>query len=139
MTETAEETVAHVRAIICANAKDTKVAIDGVDITDRLLGLQVSQRARELPTVILDVLPGSGQGPIAELDGLAKVYVATEEDPLDPGPAAAAFLAAIDAELLEKAALSRLDLQNEAYGLTRAMLATLVEWSTGGGAPGDGA
>jgi hypothetical protein len=66
-----------------------------------------------------------------EFEGLAVVEINTYAD--DPGPAAAAFLSAIDAGELEKAALARLDLDSEEHATTRAILRQLIEWANGEG------
>lgn len=65
----------------------------------------------------------------AVFEGAARVVVGV---PPDPGPAAAAFLGAIDAGQLEKAVLARHDLMDGGpHELTRAMLALLKEWALG--------
>jgi len=51
--------------------------------------------------------------------------------PHEPGPAAAHFLSAIDAGLLEKAALARPDLSGGPHGFTEAVLAQLQQWARG--------
>lgn len=61
-------------------------------------------------------------------EGMARVSVA---DAPDPGPAAAVFLSAIDAEELERAALARLDMGGDPRALTQAMLDQLGEWARG--------
>lgn len=61
-------------------------------------------------------------------EGMARVSVA--ESP-DPGPAAAVFLAAIDAEELERVSLARPDLGTGPHSLMQAMLAQLGKWARG--------
>ena len=60
--------------------------------------------------------------------GCARVSVA---DASAPGPAAAVFLAAIDAEELERTALTRLEMGDGPHSLTQAMLDQLQEWARG--------
>ncbi|MFD6343614.1 hypothetical protein ACFWF9_02665 [Streptomyces roseolus] len=101
------------------------VEIDGVDVSSLIGAYQVRHDAGQHPQVILKV---SGRWP-AELEGLARVVVGV---PPDPGPAAAAFLQAIDARQLEGAALARFDLMDgQPHELTRAMLHLLTEWANG--------
>ncbi|MER8002101.1 hypothetical protein [Streptomyces sp. NPDC095613] len=83
----------------------------------------VSQFAGEPAHVVLH-LTNRGDTRFA---GLARVSVA---DP-DPGPAAAAFLSAIDAAELERVTLARPDLGTGPHSLTTAMLAQLGEWARG--------
>lgn len=89
-----------------------------------LKGYAISHQEGESPQVVLYA------GDFAEtvFDGLARVAVA---DASDPGPAAAVFLAAIDAEELERAALARPDLGTGPRSLTEAMLTQLQEWARG--------
>jgi hypothetical protein len=73
-----------------------------------------------LPLVVLHTRQPAG----AAFEGLARVAVA------DPRPASAVireFLASIDAEALENAALNRDDLRDGRYDLTRAMLRQLAD------------
>lgn len=61
-------------------------------------------------------------------EGLARVAVGVTDT---PGDIAAAFLAQVDPEALENAALNRDDLGNNQYDLTRAMLRQLADWARG--------
>lgn len=112
--------------------RTAEVTVDGHRVEKQLQGITVHADAGDpstqgLPVVTLRLAPHAAIG--ANLEGLARVYV--EEVVSEPGPAAAAFLAAIDPEELEKAALVRPDLSNEPHGLTAAMLAQLQEWASG--------
>lgn len=131
MTDTLGETATqHIRATIAADPRDTRVEVDGVDVTGALVGISVHQTAQGgPPQVVLELSKGKVAPTV--LEGAARVFVGEEPEPIDPGPAAAEFLAAIDAEELEKAALNRPDLGSEPYDLTKAMLAQLREWASG--------
>lgn len=101
------------------------VTLDGQDIGSNVT--EISWRAelgRSLPEAIIALAPNA----TVSFDGLARVSVGEQ---LDPGPAAAQFLTAIDAQELERAALNRLDLDNTPGGLTAAMLRQLVDWALG--------
>lgn len=101
------------------------IEIDGQHVNPGALnGYTLGHRDGELPQVVLY----SGDYVDAAFEGLARVAVA---DAPDPGPAAAVFLAAIDAEELERAALSRPDLGTGPHSLTEAMLLQLREWANG--------
>lgn len=101
------------------------VEIDGVDLTNRIHGFRVEAQAPDPQAyVVLDVLPRMDG---VEFEGLARVAVGEQPD---PGPAAAKFLAAIDAGELERVALMRDDVDSDG-GLTGAMLRQLQEWASG--------
>lgn len=102
--------------------------LDGVEIRKKVSEVHISAVDGDLPRVVL-VLSKSVDP--TEFEGLARVAVGEPPEPLDPGPAAAVFIGAIDPEELEKAALVRPDLGGEPYDLTRAMLAQLTEWANG--------
>lgn len=77
-----------------------------------------------IPLVVLHTRHPEGLA----FDGLARVAVGVTDT---PGDIAAAFLAQIDPEALENAALNRDDLGNSQYDLTRAMLRQLTDWARG--------
>ncbi|MQY11456.1 hypothetical protein SRB5_15740 [Streptomyces sp. RB5] len=102
------------------------VAVDGHDVSSLVRAYTVHQEAGEPSTVVLQFT----EHVPTEVEGLARVVVGV---PPDPGPAAAAFLEAIDARQLEEAALSRPDLlDGRPHELTRAMLRLLTDWARGG-------
>ncbi|MFB7327141.1 hypothetical protein [Streptomyces sp. NPDC056190] len=101
------------------------VALDGRDISSMVSGYSLSQQAGKPAQLLLSLSPLVKD----DFEGLARVVVGV---PPDPGPAAAAFLSAIDAGELEKSALSRHDLMDgDPHELTRAMLRLLSEWASG--------
>ena len=103
------------------------VELDGQDISRQVAAYSISQRGEQPAEVLLQLTPLVKN----EFDGLARVVVGV---PPDPGPAAAAFLAAIDPGELERQALARHDLLDGGpHELTRAMLALLSEWARGVG------
>lgn len=113
------------RVRITARGPKAAIEIDEQPVDPGALsGYTLSHQDGEPPQVILY----SGEYVEATFEGLARVAVA---DAPDPGPAAAVFLAAIDAEELERAALSRLDLGAGQHALTEAMLLQLREWAHG--------
>ncbi|MER6086831.1 hypothetical protein [Streptomyces bluensis] len=87
-------------------------------------GYAISHQEGESPQIVLH----AGDYTESVFEGLARVAVA---DASDPGPAAAVFLAAIDAQELERAALARSDLGTGPRSLTEAMLTQLQEWARG--------
>lgn len=103
-----------------------EILLHGVDIAPDLVGFQLTASPTDVPELVLLVGGRTSSG--TDYEGMTRVVVGEQPD---PGPAAAAFLAAIDAEALEKAALNRPDLDSERYGGTRAMLAQLIEWAQG--------
>ncbi|WP_425834179.1 hypothetical protein [Streptomyces fractus] len=109
---------------ISTKAKLASVEIDGRRLEDALGGFSISHAVGEYPQVILYAAPHAE----ADFEGLARVAVA---DAAQPGPAAAAFLEAIDPAELERAALSRLDLGTGPQSATQAMLTQLTEWARG--------
>lgn len=103
------------------------VKVGGQDVTEHVKAVHLTLRpGQELPQVVFELAPGAHMA----FEGMA--VTAVGERP-DPGPAAATFLAAIDAVQLEQAALNREDLGNEPGDLTRGMLRQLTEWALGGG------
>ncbi|WP_201305282.1 hypothetical protein [Streptomyces sp. GS7] len=89
-----------------------------------LSGYTISHQEGEPPHVVLHVENGDA----VEFEGLARVAIAS---PVVVEPTAAEFLAAIDAEELERAVLARPDLGTSPYSLTKAMLTQLGEWARG--------
>ncbi|MFE6186505.1 hypothetical protein ACFQ6U_18980 [Streptomyces sp. NPDC056465] len=113
------------RVRIVVDAMQPVVEIGGQDVSRLLHSYEVRQQAGQAPTVVLELAAHR----TTALEGLARVVVGV---PPDPGPAAAAFLQAIDAAQLEQAALARHDLQDgKPNELTRAMLHLLGEWARG--------
>lgn len=105
-----------------------EILLDGIDIAPKVFGYHLeatADRAQPFPVLTLELHPGAARD--AAFAGLAEVQVAVS----DPGPAAAVFLEAIDAETLETTALSRMDLGSGPHDLTRAMLRQLQEWARG--------
>lgn len=108
---------------------ETVILLDGVDVSKQVKGYQVNAQAGDLfPRVMLDLSAHATHD--ALVDGLARVTV-IDREPLDPGPAAVVFLAAIDPVTLEETTLNRADLDNEPGSLTRALLRQLEEWARG--------
>ena len=102
------------------------VSVDGQDVTGHITAVDLRADAHDLPHVVLHLRP-TGTWP-AELDLLARVEIGV---PSQPGPAAAAFLEALDPLEIERAALARADLENVPGGGTTAVLRQLVEWARG--------
>ncbi|MFF3337815.1 hypothetical protein [Streptomyces flavidovirens] len=110
---------------ITARGQKAAIEIDGQRVEPGALsGYTVGHHEGEPPQVVLY----SGEYVETAFEGLARLAVA---DMPDPGPAAAVFLAAIDAEELERAALARPDLGTGPHSLTQAMLIQLGEWARG--------
>ncbi|MBC9724957.1 hypothetical protein [Streptomyces sp. TRM68367] len=110
---------------ITARGPKAAIEVDGRRVDPGAFkGYAISHHEGEPPQVLLYA------GDYAEtvFEGLARVSVA---DASDPGPAAAVFLAAIDAEELERSALARPDLGTGPQSLTQAMLLQLQEWAHG--------
>ncbi|MBT2390681.1 hypothetical protein J7E87_14920 [Streptomyces sp. ISL-1] len=113
----------HVR--ITANGATATVEIGGQVVDPRAVSAySVSQLPGEPAHVVLHLADRAD----TRFSGMARVSVA---DAPDPGPAAGAFLAAIDAEELEREALARPDLGTGPHSLTLAMLTQLGEWARG--------
>jgi hypothetical protein len=111
---------------ITADQAAGTVLLDGRDISQSVTGYSLSQRAGHHAALVLQLDPRVKD----EFGGLARVLVGVAPD---PGPAAAAFLGAIDPGELERAALARHDLMDGGpHELTRAMLVQLQEWARGG-------
>lgn len=104
---------------------DGTVALDGRDISSQVSGYDLRQRVGRPAELVLFLSPRVKD----EFDGLARVVVGVSPD---PGPAAAAFLSAIDAGELERHALARYDLlDGRPHEMTRAMLVLLQDWASG--------
>lgn len=112
---------------VTASGHGAVVEIEGHDVSRQLAAYTISQRATEVPEVVVWLAAHTAGGTV--FDGMARVVVGERPD---PGPAAAAFLDAIDAGQLEKASLARHDLMDGGpHELTRVMLAQLKEWALG--------
>ncbi|MFJ2202698.1 hypothetical protein [Streptomyces violaceusniger] len=123
MDHDSDETLHSVR--ITAHGAKAAIEIDGQRVDPGALsGYTVTHREGKPPQVVLY----SGDYAESTFGGLARVSVA---DMPDPGPAAAVFLSAVDAEELERSALARPDLGTGPHSLTQAMLTQLVEWARG--------
>ncbi|WP_406172240.1 hypothetical protein [Streptomyces sp. NBC_00996] len=110
---------------ITARGAKAAIEIDGQRVDPGALsGYTVSHREGEPPQVVLY----SGDHAETAFEGLARLAVG---DMPDPGPAAAVFLSAIDAEELERTTLARPDLGTGPHSLTQAMLTQLGEWARG--------
>ncbi|WP_149183315.1 hypothetical protein [Streptomyces sp. TRM49041] len=102
------------------------LAVDGRDVSEDVAAVDLHADGHDVPRVVLHLRP-TGTWP-AELDLLARVEVGA---PPDPGPAAAAFLEALDPLEVERAALARMDLENVPGGGTAAVMRQLTEWARG--------
>ncbi|MFF4051939.1 hypothetical protein ACFYZ5_35385 [Streptomyces chartreusis] len=118
-----EEDVHRIR--ITARGPKAAIALNGRSVDPgAFTGYALSHQEGQSPHVVLY----AGDWAETVFEGLARVSVA---DAPDPGPAAAVFLAAIDAEELERTALARPDLGTGPQSLTQAMLLQLQEWASG--------
>ncbi|ELP61515.1 hypothetical protein STRTUCAR8_03641 [Streptomyces turgidiscabies Car8] len=112
---------------VTASGRGAVVELEGHDVSRQVAAYTISQRASEVPEVVVWLAAHAAGGTV--FDGMARVVVG---EPPDPGPAAAAFLEAIDAGQLEKASLARHDLMDGGpHELIRVMLAQLREWALG--------
>ncbi|MER6075910.1 hypothetical protein ABT187_45635 [Streptomyces sp. NPDC001817] len=84
---------------ITADQTTATLAVDGRDISKQVSGYQLSQVAGMAPMLVLQMSPLVKE----DFEGLAHVVIG---DPPAPGPAAAAFLGAIDAGELERRVLN---------------------------------
>jgi hypothetical protein len=110
---------------VTAYGPKVKIEIDGQRLPmSTLTSYTISQHLGEPARLLLE--PEDIGSTV--FNGLARVAVV---DAPDPGPAAAIFLSAIDAEELEGTALARADLGTGPHSLTRAMLTQLGEWASG--------
>ncbi|WP_405999409.1 hypothetical protein [Streptomyces sp. NBC_00829] len=102
------------------------LTVDGHDVSDYVAAVDVHADPGELPRVLLHLTPTKTWP--AELDLLASAQIGVEPD---PGPAAVAFLEALDPVEVERAALARADLEAVPGGGTAAVLRQLAEWARG--------
>ncbi|MGI5143721.1 MULTISPECIES: hypothetical protein [unclassified Streptomyces] len=110
---------------ITAEHATGSVALDGRDISKHVSGYSLRQEAGQPATLVLFLSPLVKD----DFEGLARVVVGVDPD---PGPAAAAFLSAMDPGELERHVLARHDLMDGSPNeLTRAMLRLLQEWALG--------
>ncbi|MEW1719729.1 hypothetical protein [Streptomyces sp. NPDC093109] len=113
------------RVRIVPRGRMALVELDGVDVSRDVTAYFVQQVVGEGPQVVLHLAGTAG----AAFEGVARVAVG---EPPDSGPAAVAFLEAIDARQLEQAVLARHDLlDGQPHELTRGMLKLLMEWARG--------
>ncbi|MFF7586751.1 hypothetical protein ACFZCK_04560 [Kitasatospora purpeofusca] len=102
-----------------------RIEVDGVDVSRDVRAYSLQQQAGELPELALLIAPHR----VDDWEGAARVVIGDEPD---PGPAAAAFLAALDAGELERAVLNRQDLMTGGeHEFTVALLVQLTEWALG--------
>ncbi|MEV4557197.1 hypothetical protein AB0K51_09380 [Kitasatospora sp. NPDC049285] len=110
---------------ISTDGPTARVEVDGRDVGPDVRAYSLQHEAGQLPELTLLLAPHRFGG----WDGTARVAIGEEPD---PGPAAAAFLAAIDAGELERAVLNRHDLMDGGqYEFTRALLVQLAQWALG--------
>ncbi|MFC1415434.1 hypothetical protein [Streptacidiphilus cavernicola] len=115
------------RVRIAADGRTAKVEVDGHDIAPLISGIRLEHWAGKPPELTLAVSPVAVADEV--FTGMARVTVGEQPE---PGPAAAVFLAAVDAGELERTALARVDLLDGGqHEMTRAMLTVLGEWARG--------
>lgn len=105
------------------------IEIDGNDIRADIAGIVIEMDPKHTPRVTLVVPADRVQA--THFEGLAVTELSTMAGPPSPGEGAAVFLKAMDAKLLEEAALNRMDLGNGPNELTKAMLRQLIDWAEG--------
>lgn len=103
-----------------------EIELDGERVEKNVAAVHIQARGNDIPVVSLELSANAGALPAFE--GLARVQVL---EPVDPGPAAAAFLSAIDPSELSRAALNSPTLGNEPDALTAEMLRVLTKWALG--------
>lgn len=123
ITDTPAADLHHVR--VTTDGAKASLRIDGTDYSRVVSGYTIHHQAGQPADVVIQLAKGRTT---ADFDGYARVAVGA---PYEPGPAAAAFLSAMDAGLLEKAALARPDLDGGQFGFTKAVLAQLQQWARG--------
>ncbi|WJV48899.1 hypothetical protein [Streptomyces flavofungini] len=101
------------------------IEVDGIDYSRVVAAYTLHQQAGGPAELVIQCASGRT---VPAFDGYARVAVGV---PYEPGEAAARFLSAIDASLLEKAALARPDLDGGQHGFTKAVLAQLQQWARG--------
>lgn len=123
MTPTIPSELRRVR--IQAAGPTAHLEVDGRNIADQVASYQLQHTAGQPPELLLLLRPTAEP----TWEGAARVVVGAEPD---PGPAAAAFLAALDPAETERAVLDRHDLQDGGpHEFTRALLLQLTEWALG--------
>ncbi|MFI9157497.1 hypothetical protein [Kitasatospora aureofaciens] len=129
MTPTTSPEQRHVR--IQAIGPTARLEIDGHDVADQIRSYELRHTAGQLPELQLLLRPSA----VPEWEGTVRVVVG--EAP-DLGPAAAAFLGALDPAEIERAVLTRHDLLDGGpHEFTRVLLAQLSEWALGVRQPGE--
>ncbi|WP_316521132.1 hypothetical protein [Kitasatospora brasiliensis] len=129
MTPTNPSEPRHVR--IQATGPTARLEIDGHDVADQVHLYELRHTAGQLPELQLLLRPTSAP----EWEGTARVVVG--EAP-DPGPAAAAFLRALDPAEAERSVLARHDLLDGGpHEFVRALFTQLTEWALGVPQPGE--
>ncbi|MDY0811454.1 hypothetical protein [Kitasatospora purpeofusca] len=123
MTPTTPSEPRHVR--IQAAGPTARLEVDGHDIADQVASYQLQHTAGQPPELLLLLRPTADP----QWEGAARIVVGADPD---PGPAAAAFLAALDPAETERAVLDRHDLQDGGPNeFVRALLLQLTEWALG--------
>lgn len=103
------------------------VDVNGEDLTTVTAGVDISSRGGEVTQAVIHLLPGAE----IDFDGEAQVTVVQSYAEADPA-AISEWISRVDPKALEEAALNRLDLRNDqAHGLTQALLTQLTEWARG--------
>jgi hypothetical protein len=126
MTEQPAQPTAH-GVHIDAQPGHATISIDGTPLpAGQVIGYQLEHSiADALPMLILHTRQPTG----AIWDGLARVAVATHQD---PGQAVADFVSGLDPAALQRAALDRTDLSGGKTEMTEAILKQITEWALGG-------
>lgn len=119
------DTGLHTIAVEPEGAGKTKVTLDGVDLSDALYGLDLRFRSGEPAEAMLAI--AKGRVLPAPFEGLAKVFVQGGE----PTEVIDDFLASVDPDLLEQAALEGLGLGDGEGSMAGAFLAVLRRWARG--------
>lgn len=117
------------RVSITADGPTARVVLDDADVSEHITGYTLEQHVGQTPVLVLHPRHSDA----AFFEGMAQVAVAAQPEEQDQGAALAAFLEGIDAGALETAAINRDDLDDERYGVTRAVLRQLAEWVQGKG------
>lgn len=115
---------------VASGGVGARVRIDGLEVSAAVRSVVVQAAIGEITTAVVELFAGADTGSpeVALFDGLARVVVG---EPPEMGPDVARFLGEIDAGELERAALNRPEVNDGTHGLTKAMLAQLVEWANG--------
>lgn len=131
MTDAIEPSLANSKTVrqlaVRAGDNGMEILLDGSDIAAKIDRVNIDlSSGLPFAEVVLQVHPKHTVAP--EFEGLAHVQIG---EPADPGPAAAAFLSAIDPEALEQAAFHRMDIGTGPGSGTKAMLNQLIDWANG--------